>query len=222
MTRYTEKKKVNLLDGAQDREGDPVTIRRINGEIPDSWPKMVSLSVGEAEVSQDGTVLYDDGGTVDGHPAIGSIIGGAFTFTIWDGIEESVPYNATVQLNGEPLSLPLKQQITLLRDDPSTCGRQSNKTLKVPGFDPLPRGMKETKNKKGKPILMIGSKCWNGAILLARAILAGQIKRSGRHGSKARALTSKCQRSRSSAGAGLMGCLRTGSRQWAPTRLRAS
>ena len=163
MTRYTEKKKVNLLDGAQDREGDPVTIRRINGEIPDSWPKMVSLSVGEAEVSQDGTVLYDDGGTVDGHPAIGSIIGGAFTFTIWDGIEESVPYNATVQLNGEPLSLPLKQQITLLRDDPSTCGRQSNKTLKVPGFDPLPRGMKETKNKKGKPILMIG-KSFSGTL----------------------------------------------------------
>lgn len=140
-----------------------MSLRRVNGQVVDAWPRMVSLTVGRAEIHQDGAVFYDDDGQTSAHPSTGSLIGGAFTFTIWDGRDESPAYTATVQLNGGALSLPLKQEITLLRDDPTTRGRQSNKTLKRPDQDPMPRGMKIGKTKKGVPVLMI-SKGFSGEL----------------------------------------------------------
>lgn len=154
MTRYAEKMQGNLLDRAQGGDKPGTSIRRINGVIPDSWPQVVSLTTGTAEISQDGTVLYNDGDITSGHPASGRLIGGMFTFTIWDGETESQAYTTTVQLNG--LNLSLKAEITLLRDDPTQTGRQSTNPLKTPGVDPMPKGMSLGANKKGIPLLKIG------------------------------------------------------------------
>ncbi len=157
MARYAERMQTNLLDGVQDRDGDGVSLRRINGKIPESWPQMVALTVGQAEIHADGSVFYVEDDT-SAHPDTGSLIGGGFNFTIWDGRDESPTYTTTVQLNGGALSLPLKDEITLLRDDPTTRGRQSNKTLKRPGIDPMPKGMRALKTKKDVPIVYIDKK----------------------------------------------------------------
>lgn len=154
MTRYSETRRTNLLDGARDVDGDPVSVRRINGTVPQRWPHKVALSIGTAEIHEDGTVFYENEDDMDSHPATGSLIGGAFNFTIWDGRAESPVYTATVQLNGGAVSL--KAEITQLRDDPSQTGRQSNRPLKVPGRDPMPRGMKIGETRKGQPIVTIG------------------------------------------------------------------
>lgn len=181
MARYQERRRINLLDGARDTDGDPVSVRRINGKVPDSWPAYVALSTGQAEVHADGTVLYDDRGETGSHPATGSLIGGAFTFTIWDGVAESPAYTVMVQLNGAALSL--KAQITLLRDDPTLTGRQSLKALKVPGVDPMPKGMKIGQTRKGMPIVNIG-KQFSGDLedwdFRNRMVVVGNNARVGR------------------------------------------
>ena len=156
MARYTERTNLNLLDGARDPDGDPVSLGRINGEIPQSWPHIVSLTTGSVEVHQNGSVYYEDQELTNRHPARGSLIGGGFNFTIWDGRQESPTYKVMVQLNGAAMSL--KSEITALRDDPSLTGRQSNKALKVPEVDPMPNGVRAGKTKKGMPIINVGKK----------------------------------------------------------------
>lgn len=101
MTLYTETASLRLIDNATDAEGDQITVRRVGGTIPGAWPVVVSLPVGSARIYQDGTVDYDDGGTVTGHPAEGqTAANGAFTYTLWDGIDESPEYTASLTLNG--------------------------------------------------------------------------------------------------------------------------
>jgi len=158
MARYSEELLTNLLDGVQDKDGDSVSIHRINGSIPENWPQLVSLSVGMAEVHRDGSVYYLDGDDVSDHPSVGSLIGGGFTFSITDGTDESPSYKATVQLNAPSAAFSLKGKITELRDDPRACGRQSNKALKQPGVDPMPRGMRDIVSKKNIPMVYIDKK----------------------------------------------------------------
>lgn len=63
---------------------------------------------------------------------------------------------ATAVLTGAG-SLSLKQQITLLRDDPTTRGRQSTNQIKVPGVDPLPAGVVLGSNVSGHATLTFTS-----------------------------------------------------------------
>ena len=106
MTTYAEKTSLSLLTGASDPDGDPITVRRINGEAI-TWtgaPMAINLPIGAVNVWGDGTVRYDDEGTTAGHPLTGvSTANGSFTFTLWDGQEESPTYTCTIQLTGAEL-----------------------------------------------------------------------------------------------------------------------
>ena len=98
MTVYTEKNSFTLVTGANDPEGDPITVRRINGAVPPSWPHVVTLSSGSVSISENGVVVYDDGGVVSGHPADGQTqTNGTFSFTLWDGSLESATLTATIR-----------------------------------------------------------------------------------------------------------------------------
>lgn len=101
MTTYSEKTGVNLLDGSSDPEGDPITVRRINGSVVSSWPHSVALTLGSASITENGGVTFDDGGSTTGHPAVGSSqANGSFTFNLWDGTDESATYTASISLEG--------------------------------------------------------------------------------------------------------------------------
>lgn len=101
MAVYSEKYLTTLLSGATDPENDPVSIYRINNAIINSWPHSVSLTEGSVFVHQTGVVEYDDGGSSGGHPAPGQVAAvGTFSFTIWDGQDESPEYTANIQLSG--------------------------------------------------------------------------------------------------------------------------
>jgi len=101
MTTFSEKMLIKLIDGAMDADGDPVSLRRIDGNVPTSWPHPVALPNGTAYVGSDGGVTYDDGGDTSSHPDAGEIdANGNFTYTLWDGVEESPTYTAVIQLNG--------------------------------------------------------------------------------------------------------------------------
>lgn len=101
MTVYTEKNSFTLVTGASDPEGDPITVRRVNGIVPSGWPHVVPLSSGNVSISENGVVVYDDGGVVSGHPSDGqSQTNGSFTFTLWDGNLESTTLTATIELEG--------------------------------------------------------------------------------------------------------------------------
>ena len=114
MTTYTEKNSRTLLTGSSDADGDTLTIRRINGTQISSWPLSVSLTLGSVSVSQAGVVTYDDGGNTNGHPLGGqTVTTGTFTFTLWDGAEESSTYTATVRLKGLNTA-PTGQDLSLI------------------------------------------------------------------------------------------------------------
>lgn len=98
VTTYPEKTLTNLLDGAVDVDGDTIAIRRINGVVPSNWPHSVPLIQGTALVAQSGAITFDDEGDTSGHPSSGSISAGSFTFTLWDGQDESAAYTASVAL----------------------------------------------------------------------------------------------------------------------------
>lgn len=99
MTTYTTGN--TLLTGASDPNSDTITVRRINGSVPGSWPHTVALTIGSAIVTEAGAVTYDDGGNTAPHPgASASKTAGTFTFTLWDGQAESPTYTATVSLTG--------------------------------------------------------------------------------------------------------------------------
>lgn len=101
MTSYVEKNSINLLTGAFDPDGDPITVRRINGTLVQSWPYSVNLAVGTVLVTEAGQVTYDDGGDTSGHPNGGeTLANGSFTYRLWDGALESATYTATIALVG--------------------------------------------------------------------------------------------------------------------------
>lgn len=133
MTTFSEKMLVKLLDGATDPDGDPISLRRINGTVPPAWPHPVNLPQGTIWVNDDGMVMYDDEGDTSGHPGGGSSISnGSFTFTIWDGTGESPTYTANVQLNGITTNTgtgpaAVKAALNTLY---SSVGRNSGNTLK--------------------------------------------------------------------------------------------
>lgn len=101
MTLYSPTTGATLLTGATDADGDTITVRKINGVNID-WatnPQTVTLTVGLVKVWQDGTVRFDDTGLGAGRPAAGaSVAAGSFTFTLWDGVDESPAYTATIGL----------------------------------------------------------------------------------------------------------------------------
>lgn len=101
MTTYSESADQTLLTGAVDQEGDPIRVRRVDGQIVD-WtqsPHIVTLPVGRLRMWDDGTVRFDDLGSSAGHPAAGqTAANGSFTFTLWDGQDESSEYTCTVSL----------------------------------------------------------------------------------------------------------------------------
>jgi len=114
MTTYVEKNSLSLLTGASDPDGDVVTVRRINGAEIVSWPYTVDLSVGSVNVTEEGTVTFDDEGSTVGHPGGGdSMANGTFTYRLWDGILESPPYTASIELVGLN-SAPTGQNHTLV------------------------------------------------------------------------------------------------------------
>ena len=101
MTIYSEQTSRSLLTGATDPEGDPITVRRINGQIITTWPHTVALPEGHAIITELGQVSYDDGGALIGHPSEGvTLDNGTFTFQLWDGTSESPEYTATIDLLG--------------------------------------------------------------------------------------------------------------------------
>lgn len=107
MTNYSEKNATGLLSGATDAENDTITIRRINGVVINSWPHTVTLPTGSAQISQTGTVSYNDGNNTSGHPVQGSTLNnGTFTFNLWDGVDESPIYTANLVLSGTTNSGP--------------------------------------------------------------------------------------------------------------------
>ena len=101
MTIYSEKNSFSLLSGASDPDGDTITVRRIDGAVISSWPHTVALTTGTAQVMENGVVTYDDGGDTSGHPTGGQSAGnGSFTYTLWDGQDESPVYTASLTLSG--------------------------------------------------------------------------------------------------------------------------
>ena len=101
MTTYTEKSALSLLTGASDLDGDAISVRRINGAVIASWPHQVTLPEGSVSVTAAGVVTYDDAGSISGHPSSGQVTAnGSFTFTLWDGTDESPDYTCSIQLNG--------------------------------------------------------------------------------------------------------------------------
>jgi len=102
MTTYPESAGLTLLTGAQDLEDDPIRVRRVDGSVID-WtisPHIVTLPTGRLRVWDDGTARYDDLGSTTGHPGAGQTASnGAFTFTLWDGTDESPEYTCTVSLS---------------------------------------------------------------------------------------------------------------------------
>lgn len=155
MARYAEKHLTNLLDGVEENARGAVQVRRINGAIPQSWPQKISLTVGSVQVHQDGAVYYDHAPTLVDHLPNDSLAGETFSFTLWDGTHESPGYEAVVQVNAGANASALKAEITRLRDDLTTRGRQSTKPLKAPGVQDLPFGMKARQNKKGRNIILV-------------------------------------------------------------------
>lgn len=121
MTTYPESAGLTLLTGAQDLEGDPIRVRRIDGSIVD-WtnsPHIVALPTGRLRMWDDGTVRYDDLGSSTGHPSAGQTASnGSFTFTLWDGTDESPEYTCTVALTapGTGNQAPMGQNQSLQFD----------------------------------------------------------------------------------------------------------
>lgn len=111
MTTFTEKTLTSLLDGSLDVDGDTILVYRVNGTVPGSFPHSVDLPQGSAQISQDGSVIFDDGiNDPNGAGIPVPLPNGSFTFTIWDGEDESGVYTASVALEGvgDPITAPLK------------------------------------------------------------------------------------------------------------------
>jgi len=114
MTIYSDKNSRTLLTGSSDAEGDTLTVRRIDGALVTSWPLSVDMTWGSVIVTEEGLVTYSDEGDPSGHPIGGqAFVNGNFTFTLWDGAQESSSHLATVRLHGVN-SAPTGQNVTLI------------------------------------------------------------------------------------------------------------
>lgn len=114
MTIYVERNSLTLLNGATDPDGDPISVRRLNGTLISSWPHIVDLTIGSVIVAQDGTVTFDDEQSTSQLPGGGqTVANGSFTFRLWDGALESPTYTASVSLSGMN-SNPIGQNHTLV------------------------------------------------------------------------------------------------------------
>ena len=103
MAIYTEQNLKGLLEGAIDPQDDTITVRRINGAVITVWPHSEALAQGVAIIEQTGAVRFDNQGTTSGFPAPGAVVAaGSFSFTLWDGSDESDTYTATLQLVSQP------------------------------------------------------------------------------------------------------------------------
>lgn len=109
MTLWAIKLSPQMVDAFFDPDGDPVTVKKINGSIVD-WPSQpgglydVTMPHGTLKVSKDWvneTCYYDDEGTVSGHPQPGNkLTEGTFTYTLTDGTTEVGPWTVTLSLSG--------------------------------------------------------------------------------------------------------------------------
>ena len=126
MTTYSEKSGAGLLENAFDPEGQPISLRRIGGQLVSQWPHVIDLAGGGTlSIFSDGSVVYADADNPDNHPVQGqSLTIANFGFTLWDGTSESPEYTATVELNGvgavlvsRRLHLPDKMRPSALNSD---------------------------------------------------------------------------------------------------------
>lgn len=107
MTVYSEKSALTLLTGAVDSDGDQITVSRIDDVVISSWPHTLAVGGVNLQISQSGVVTYDDGGNTSSHPADGQTAAlTSFTFRLTDGIQESDPYTAFVNLEGTTVTPP--------------------------------------------------------------------------------------------------------------------
>lgn len=101
MTIYSEKNATSLLSGSFDAEGNSISVRRVNGNIVLTWPLVLDLPSGRVSIQEDGLVTYNDLGDISGHPSTStSQSNGSFSYTLWDGQDESPVYTASISLNG--------------------------------------------------------------------------------------------------------------------------
>ena len=94
---------------------DTVTFKQINGSIID-WvtlagsPHVVSMTKGSVRIWQNGKTtppVYDDGGSLSGHPQIGQVLAdGSITYTLTDGTNEVGPFTMSVVLAGVATAPP--------------------------------------------------------------------------------------------------------------------
>lgn len=106
MTTYSERLGRSLLTGASDPDGDPITVRRINGLVID-WGAnggvlILSLPNGAVRITEAGAVTLDDAtATTGSFPADGETSSnGSFTYTLTDGSLDSATVTATITLRG--------------------------------------------------------------------------------------------------------------------------
>jgi len=101
MTIYNENSATRLTTGATDADSDDITVRRINGTLPNEFPATVMVAGRTLRVYEDGRVDYDDQGDPSDHPADEQTETiGTFTYTLWDGRDESNTATATVRFTG--------------------------------------------------------------------------------------------------------------------------
>ena len=138
MTTYTEKTLNGLLTGAADADGDTISVFRINDVIPSSWPYSIALSQGTVRITQAGQVTFDDGGDTSQHPASGTLANGSFTFTLWDGQDESPAYTASVVLEGVA-TVPARPEPAIISNETETSFDVTLSDEPDDGGDPIIR-----------------------------------------------------------------------------------
>ncbi len=101
MTTYNERNSFSLLTGSSDFDNDPLTVRQVDDVVITEWPHIIDLATGCIEIQEDGTVTFDDKNRPDLNPNVGEPLDlGSFTYTLWDGEDETDPSTATITLYG--------------------------------------------------------------------------------------------------------------------------
>ena len=109
MTTYSANDLSGLIAAFFDPDSPTVTFKKINGVDVD-WvtlagaPHVVALTKGSIRIYQNGVTnppIYDDGGSVSGHPQAGaSLPDGSVTYTLTDGTTEVGPFTMSFTLPG--------------------------------------------------------------------------------------------------------------------------
>lgn len=109
MTTYQANDLSGLISAFFDPDSPTVTFKKING-VDIDWvalagaPHVVSLPKGSIRIFQNGKLnppVYDDGGSVSGHPQTGaSLSDGSVTYTLTDGTTEVGPFTMSFTLSG--------------------------------------------------------------------------------------------------------------------------